>query len=147
MWSKYSTSCSKTWPFKTKLCIIFNVTFWPPFHLFNIQQKYKIAKSINIYTIKRNYNPKSKYKIECRATRTPSKYEECRIRCHGGVIIFCWPITPFVEIRYTGLYPSSKPVWKRQSDKWYETNHLACGPVIICNKVIIVTVEFARWWL
>jgi hypothetical protein len=28
----------------------------------------------------------------------------------------------------------SKPVWKQQSKKGYETNHPAYGPVIICNR-------------
>ena len=31
-------------------------------------------------------------------------------------------------------YPSSRPVWKRQSNKLYETNHSAYVPVIICNR-------------
>jgi hypothetical protein len=45
--------------------------------------RYKIAK---LTMCKRNYNAKGKYKIECRATRTPDKCEG-RIRCHGGVSI------------------------------------------------------------
>jgi hypothetical protein len=43
-----------------------------------------------------------KYKIECRATRTPDK-----IRCRRGVSILCWPVTshrvPLVELKYKGL--------------------------------------------
>jgi hypothetical protein len=46
-----------------------------------------------------------------------------------------------VEIRYIRDYPSSKLVLKRQSNKGYETNHSTYG------SMIIVTVEFAKWWL
>jgi hypothetical protein len=74
--------------------------------------------------------------IECRATRTPDK-SRGRIRFHGGVSILCWSATSTVRslsklsIRDC---PSSKPVWKRQSNKGYETNHSACEPVTICNR-------------
>jgi hypothetical protein len=40
---------------------------------------------------------------------------------------------PIVEIMYMVL-PVVKSVWKRQSNKEYETNHSAYGPVIICNR-------------
>jgi hypothetical protein len=59
-----------------------------------------------------------------------------RIRFHGGASIFCRPVTPAVCPQSKldkRNYPSSKPVWKRQSNKWYETNHSVYGPVIICN--------------
>jgi hypothetical protein len=42
-----------------------------------------------------NHNPQGNYKIECRASRTSDKCEG-RIRCHGGVSILCWPVTPAV---------------------------------------------------
>jgi hypothetical protein len=48
---------------------------------YDIDNKYKIAKLTICKT-------KSKYKIECRATWTPEKYEG-RIRCLGGVSILC----------------------------------------------------------
>jgi hypothetical protein len=62
-----------------------------------------------------------------------------RVRFHGGVSILCWPVTPAVRPQSKlGVrdYPSSKPVWKWQSNKGYETNHSTYGPVIhvICNR-------------
>jgi hypothetical protein len=39
---------------------------------------------------------------------------------------------PLIEIRYTGL-PVVKAVMEK-SNKAYETNHSAYGPVIICNR-------------
>jgi hypothetical protein len=83
------------------------------------------------------------------------------IRSLGGVSILCWPVTPAVRpLSKLGIqdYPSSKAVLlKQQSNKGYETNHSAYGPVKICNrkqgqfviknKVITATVEFAKWWL
>jgi hypothetical protein len=33
-------------------------------------------------------------------------------------------------------YPSLKPVWKQQSNKEYETNNSAYGPVMICDRKV-----------
>jgi hypothetical protein len=39
-----------------------------------------------------------------------------------------------VEIKYVWECRLSKKVWKRQFNKGYETNFLAYGPVINCNR-------------
>jgi hypothetical protein len=78
---------------------------------------------------------KGNYKIECRAIRTSDKCEG-GIRCRGGVSILCWPVTPaeFPSSKlYIRDYPLSKTVWKQQSNKGYETDHSAYGPMIIRN--------------
>jgi hypothetical protein len=54
--------------------------------------EYKITK-FTMTCVKRNHDPKSKYKIQCRATQTPDKCQG-RIRCLGGVSILCWTVTP-----------------------------------------------------
>jgi hypothetical protein len=34
-------------------------------------------------------------------------------------------------------YPSSKLRWERLSNKWYETYHWTCGPLIICIIIVV----------
>jgi hypothetical protein len=50
-----------------------------------------------------------------------------------GVSILCWPVTPLVGMRYTGL-PVVKASMEWQSNKLYETSHSAYVPVMICNR-------------
>jgi hypothetical protein len=95
-----------------------------------------------------NQNQKGNYKIECRASRTSDKLEG-RIRCHGGVSIFCRLITPAV-------CPSRNQVHgitRRQSQYGNDslTNcmkqiilHIGQWQFVIANKVIITTVESVK---
>jgi hypothetical protein len=69
-------------------------------------------KITKLQCIKRNHNPKSKYEIECRATRTvPDKYEG-KLRCLGGVSIFWWlvipAVSPYIEDIEYGIYFTSE---------------------------------------
>jgi hypothetical protein len=101
-----------------------------------------------------DYNPKGKYRIECRATQTPDNCEG-RIRCHGGVTTKHPLLTghihraPLVEIRCMRL-----PVVKASNGNDSLTycmkqiiQHISQWLFVIANKVIIATVEFAKWWL
>jgi hypothetical protein len=83
----------------------------------DLHNTFKIAKS----TMCQKANTKSSVKQHWPPTN------EGRIRCHGGVSILCIQVKPAVRPwSKLGIrdYPSSKPVWKPQSSKGYETNDL-----------------------
>jgi hypothetical protein len=75
-------------------------------------------------------NPKGKYKIKFKATRTSDKCKG-RIRCNGGVSIICWLVTSIVHLSRHKVYGITRG--RSQYGNKSETNHSAYGPVIICN--------------
>jgi ribosomal protein S17E len=81
-----------------------------------------------------------KYKSENGRTRT-SEYIRSGIRCHGGVSIPCWPVTPAVSPISTfdqcvknGLTIGMKHI--RQ--------HVAQRKVVWANKIVVTTIKFAE---
>jgi hypothetical protein len=86
--------CVSIWP---QLTVYNNVSIWWCVYQFDLSWLFLYDGEMTKITISnQSRKSKRKYKSENERTRT-SEYIRGGIRCHGGVSIPCWPVTPAVS--------------------------------------------------